>query len=391
MKGPLDGTTVLEFADYVTGPYAAVLLADLGARVIKIEAPGRGDPFRGWGEGGYSPTFRSVNRSKESITLNLRTGPGKTVARRLASRADVFIENHRPGVAARLGLGYEEVHELAPSLVYCSISGFGQEGPYKDRPGYDTIGQATAGLLSLLTDLDDPKGMGISLSDHLAGVFAAYGVLGALVERGRTGLGQRIETSLLQATVAFVGENAARYFDSGLVPDREHRTRIAQVYAFVAGDGLPFVIHLSSPQKFFAALAAAVSRPDLADDPRFTDREARVNNYDQLNSMLGEIFRSESRATWLERLSAHDVPVAPINTLEEVFGDPQVQALDMVREVVHPDAGPTRLVGGAVRFGGRASTGGLPPPLLGEHGEAILHELGYDKQEIAELRREGLA
>lgn len=388
MSAPLDGITVVEFADYVTGPYAAVLLADLGARVIKIEAPERGDPFRGWGEGGYSPTFRSVNRRKESIVLDLRSADGAAVARQLAARADVFIENHRPGVASRLGLGADELRDLNRRLVYCAISGFGQDGPYRDRPGYDTIGQAMGGLLGLLTDASAPKGMGISLSDHLAGLFAAYGILGALVERERTGEGQLVETSLLQATVSFVGENAARYFDSGVVPDREHRTHIAQVYAFPAGDGLPFVLHLSSPQKFFAALAAAIGRPELVDDERFVDREARIAHYDELDALLRATFATQPRSHWLERLEAHDVPAAPINTLAEVFADPQVKHLRMVHEITHPIAGSSRLVRNGVTIGERDDADVAPPPLLGEHTAAILRELGCDQEQVTRMTRQ---
>jgi crotonobetainyl-CoA:carnitine CoA-transferase CaiB-like acyl-CoA transferase len=389
MPGPLQGITVVEFADYVTGPYAGALLADLGARVIKIEAPGRGDPFRGWGAEGYSATFCSVNRGKESITLDLRTPEGQEVARALARRVDVFVENHRPGVAERMGVGYEQLRELNPGLVYCSISGFGQDGPYRDRPGYDTIGQAMGGLLSLLTDRSEPRGMGISLSDHLAGVFAAYGILGALVGRAQTGQGQRVETSLLQATVAFVGENAARYFENGEVPDRAHRTHTAQVYAFVAADGLPFVIHLSSPQKFFHGLARAVERPELVDDPRFASKDARQAHYAELEAILAEIFRQQPRADWLERLRAHDVPTAPLNSLDDVFADPQVQHLGMARTLHHPERGDVRLVDSAVRLTTMPHGTDVPPPALGEHTAALLRELGYDAAAAERLRAAG--
>ena len=216
---PLRGLRVVEIASYVTGPYAAALLADLGADVVKVEERTKGDPFRGWGKGGYSPTFRSVNRGKRSMGLDIRTAAGRDAVLGLIDRADVLIENHRPGVMDRLGLGYAAVTARNPRLVYCSISGFGETGPYRDRPGYDTVGQAVSGLLGLLTDLDAPLPMGISLSDHLTGVFACYGILAALVGRGIDGAGRRVETSLLRATTAFIAENAARYFDEGESPD----------------------------------------------------------------------------------------------------------------------------------------------------------------------------
>ena len=288
---PLAGVRVVELASYVTGPYAAALLADMGADVVKVEERTEGDPLRNWAKGGYSAVFRSVNRGKRSIGLDVRTPAGREVLLALIDRADVFVENARPGVAERLGCGYETVSARNPRLVYCSVSGFGAHGPYRDRPGYDTVGQAMSGLLGLLTDFEDPRPMGVSLSDHVTGVFACYGILAALVGRAADGQGRHVETSLLRATTAFVAENAARYLDDGEVPTRATRAHIAQAYAFVAGDGLPFVVHLSSPQKFWASLTRAIERPELFDDPRFADRNRRVTHYDELHAPAGRGLR----------------------------------------------------------------------------------------------------
>ena len=227
MNGALAGIRIVEAASYVTGPFASQLLADMGAEVVKIEEPKRGDPFRGWGERNYAATFCSLNRNKKSITLDLRIDAGRDIALRLASEADVLIQNFRPGVMEKRGLGYNDVKKLNSKIVYCSISGFGPTGPYRDMPGYDTVGQARSGLLSLLTDPGKPQGMGISFSDHLTGMYACYGVLSALMNRMLSGEGQHVETSLLRASVSFVGENAARYFETGHVPRRKHRTTTA--------------------------------------------------------------------------------------------------------------------------------------------------------------------
>ena len=387
MQGALQGITVLELASYLTGPYAGMLLADLGAEVIKVEERSSGDPFRGWDKEGYSSTFCSVNRNKKSVTLNLKVEEGREILLKLAEQADVFIENFRPGVVKELGVHYEAIRELNAQIVYCSISGFGQDGPYRDLPGYDTIGQAMGGLLSLITDLENPRPLGVSLSDHITGIFACYGILAALFARERTGRGQKVETSLLQATASFVQEGAARYFATGVVPRRETRARTAQVYAFVAEDGLPFVVHLSSPPKFWEGITHAVGRLELKDDPKFLDREARIRHYDLLHKILAGIFATKPRKKWLERLRTYDVPCAPLYSLDEVFEDPQVRNLGMPVVLRHPKMGVIHLSGNPIGLSQTPVSHRLAPPTLGEHTEVVLKRLGYDDEAIRRWRQ----
>jgi crotonobetainyl-CoA:carnitine CoA-transferase CaiB-like acyl-CoA transferase len=390
MSGALAGIKVVEAASYVTGPFASQLLADMGAEVIKIEEPKRGDPFRGWGERNYAATFCSLNRNKRSITLDLRNDEATEIARKLAARADVLIQNFRPGVMAKRGLGYDDIEKVNPKIVYCSISGFGPKGPYRDMPGYDTVGQARSGLLSLLTDPGKPQGMGISFSDHLTGMYACYGVLGALMNRMLTGEGQHVETSLLRASVSFISENAARYFETGHVPRRKHRTTTAGVFAFEDQEGLPFVLHMSSPDKFWFGLFDVVGKPEWARDPRFNNRKSRIENYDSLVEQLQPIFRGGRRDEWLGRLTAKDVPAAPINTLDEVFDDPQVHEYGFPVEIAHPKMGKMKLVGNAVDMSRTPPSIDRPPPVLGEHTEEILTSLGYDGAAITSLRDHGV-
>jgi crotonobetainyl-CoA:carnitine CoA-transferase CaiB-like acyl-CoA transferase len=383
MTTALEGITVLEFASYVSGPYAGMMLGDLGAEIIKVEDPKSGDPFRGWGAADYSATFGSVNRNKKSIILDLKSEEGVATAIALAADADVLIENFRPGTMDRLGLGYDKLSVLNPRLVYCSVTGFGGTGPYAKRPGYDTVGQAMGGLLSVLTDLEAPKGMGISLSDHLTGMMAAYGCLGALAARDRTGKGQRVETSLLTATLSFLGENAARYFEEGSVPNRKTRTQTAQVYSFVAGDDKPFVIHLSSPPKFWKGLCKVVGHEEWFDDDRFVDKGTRRANYDELEALLADVFKTKPREHWLNRLLEEDVPSAPIYTLDETLADPQVQHLDMVRDIPHPKVGTVKLIESGVRMSDTPPEIRTAAPLHGEHTEEILQRIA-DKAGAAE-------
>jgi len=372
----LSGITVLEFASYVSGPYAGMMLGDLGAEVIKIEAPDGGDPFRGWGAADYSATFGSVNRNKKSVVLDLKSPDGVEAARALAADADVLIENFRAGSMDRLGLSYEELRKRNPRLVYASITGFGLSGPYAERAGYDTVGQAMGGLLSVLTDLSNPQPMGISLSDHLTGMMAAYGILGALMARERTGRGQRVDTSLLSATVAFLGENAARYFETGKTPSRATRTHSAQVYAFVDSDKKSFVVHLSSPAKFWKGLTRVAGHPEWQEDPRFKAKRDRQQNYDVLHGLLADVFRTGGRDHWLAQLQAQDVPCAPIYTLEEVFADPQVKHLGLKREVPHHKLGQVSLVGGGVNLSETPTEIRTVAPDYGQHTEEVLRRLG---------------
>jgi crotonobetainyl-CoA:carnitine CoA-transferase CaiB-like acyl-CoA transferase len=372
--GALDGIKIFEFASYVSGPFAGMLLADLGAEVVKIESPNGGDAFRNWGKRDYNGTFGSMNRNKKSVTLDLKAKDGQTAARRLALSADVIIENFRPGTMERLGLGYEALAVANPRLIYCSITGFGSQGPYSNRPGYDTVGQAVSGLLSVLTDRAAPQTMGVSLSDHLAGTFAAYGVLAALMARTTTGRGQKVETSLLQASLAFLGENAAHFFEDGKVPSRATRCKRAQVFAFTAGDGLPFVVHLSSPEKFWLGLLAATDRQVLADDARFHNRDARVKNYDALRDELASVFQSRPRAHWLQLLEEQDVPSGPLNTLEEVIADPQFIALDMRKHLPHRTRGTISVIGNPVRLSATPPRMDSAAPDLGAHNDFFLRE-----------------
>ena len=372
MAAALAGIRVIEFANYVSGPYAGMLLGDFGADVIKVEAPGKGDPFRGWGRVEYSPTFGSVNRNKKSIILDLKSEAGRAAARALVRDADVLIENFRTGTMERLGLGYDSLKVDNPRLIYCAITGFGTDGPYASRPGYDTVGQATSGLLSLLTDLENPKPMGISLSDHLSGMVATNGILAALVARATSGVGQRVDTSLLESTISFCGENAANYFESGKTPSRATRTHRAQVYAFVASDGKPFVVHLSSPTKFWEGLTRVVQKPEWLADPRFATKETRGKNYAALHEGLAAIFAGDTRAAWIDKLLAQDVPAAPINNFDDVFSDPQVKHMRMREDIPHRRLGSVGLVRNGVRMSETPPSIRTASPELGEHTDEIL-------------------
>ena len=391
MAQALDGIRILDLSSYIAGPFAAMLLADMGAAVVKIENTGGGDPFRKWGQEPrmYSPLFRSYNRNKRSMTLNLRDPEGKEIFLKMAAGADVVIENYRPGVMDRLELGYERLNDLNPRLVYCGISAFGQSGPYRERPGFDTLGQCLSGLLSQIIDPRAPQPPGLAFSDHLGGMFACYGILIALMAREKSGKGQKVETSLMEASMAFIGRSIIQYFATGDVPNVESRGRSAGVYALLAGDGLPFVIHLSHLNKFFVSMAEALGHPELAEDSRFKDREDRLANYDELKALLQEIVSAEPRQHWLDALGEHDVAHAPINRLDEVFEDPQVKHLDRIMELEHPKHGTIHTVRSGVNLSETPFRVSALPPELGEHTAEILRELGFSEERIGQLGEAG--
>ena len=389
MSGALTGIKVVEVASYVTGPFAGAMLGDLGADVIKVEEPDHGDPFRGWGDDRYSPTFCALNRNKRSVTLDLRNSGGREILMHIIDGADVVIENHRPGIAEQMGFGYQAVYARNPMVIYCSITGFGETGPYSQRPGYDTVGQALSGLLSLLTNVGQPQPMGISLSDHLTGIYACCGILSALIARPTTGEGQLVTTSLLQATMHLIGENAAHYFNTNEAPSRLTRVRQAQVFAFEAGDDLPFIVHLSSPAKFWKGLVQAVGRPQWLEDTRFATRAARQKNYEELASELREIFRTAPRERWLSELNRLDVPSAPLNTIAEALEDPQVRHLGIEMTYDHPIHGAVFGVAPGFALSDTPLSVRLAPPILGEHTAKVLEDLNLSKEQLDALRTSG--
>lgn len=391
--GPLHGTTVLDFTRVLSGPYCTMALGDLGARVIKLEHPGRGDDTRRWGPpflGDESAYFLSVNRNKESVAIDFKSPGGRDVVERLLATADVVVENFRPGTLDALGLDAASVRARYPTIVYCSISGYGQTGPRREEPGYDAVMQAEGGLMSITGAADGPPyRLGVAIVDIVSGMFAAQGVLAALVARGRTSEGQVVDIGMFDATTALLTYQAGNYFTTGESPGRlgnRHPT-IAPYETFATMDGdLALAVGNDALWQTFCKVAEL---PDLAADSRFATNALRLANYDALKPRLATVFATKPRAVWASLLLEAGVPCGAVRSLDEVFQDPQTAAREMMLSVPHATLGSVRVTGVPVKLSGTPGGVRTGPPTLGQHTAAVLTELGYDAAAIDALHASG--
>ncbi|TAN26553.1 MAG: CoA transferase [Actinomycetota bacterium] len=381
----LEGIKVIESASVISGPFAGGLLSHMGADVIKVEAPG-GDRFRGWdpAKKAVTPSFEVYNSGKRSIVLDLKKDAGKAVFKRLVESADAMIENSRPGAMDRLGLGWDELKRHNPSLVYCYVSGLGSWGPLSSQPTYDAVAQAMSGLWSQFTDMSAPEPVGPAMADQLTGLYAAFAILAGIQNSRRTGTGTKLEISMLAACVAFQGSNLASFLYEGEPVSKRTRAEMSQSYALVSRDGLPFAIHLSTPQKFWEGLCQVIGKPELISDPRFSSKRERVKNYELLRQILQEAASGQEREWWLENLRAHDVPSAPILTLQEAVVHPQVKALGIID--MSAAGGPR--INSPIAVERKHLGAKSPAPLLAANTEDILAEIGITTGEIAQLRND---
>jgi formyl-CoA transferase len=406
MPGPLSHIRVLDLSRVLAGPWAAQNLADLGAEVIKVERPGAGDDTRGWGppwlkdgaghETRESAYFLSVNRNKKSVTLDISKPEGQAIARELAAKCDVLIENYKVGTLARYGLGWEALHTLNPRLVYCSVTGFGQDGPHAHRPGYDFIFQGMGGLMSITGERDGqpgagPQKVGIAITDVLTGMYASLGICAALSHRERSGKGQYIDCALLDTIVAFNANQIVSWFVSGHIPIRwgNAHPQVVPYEAFATSDGhIILAVGNDGQFKRFCKLAGC---PELAEEQRFATNSQRIVHRAELIPIIAGILRTRSKSEWLEALEAAGVPCGPINNMKEVFDDPQVKHRKLRVDMPHPSGGSAPVVASPMRLSETPVEYRLAPPLLGQHNDEVYRGLlGKSEAELARLAQAGI-
>ena len=394
MSGPLKGTRVLDLTRVLAGPFATQILADLGAEVIKIERPGTGDDTRGWGppyvkdaqgnDTSETTYFVGCNRGKKSVTLDLADAHAQKRVRELAGKCDVLVENYKVGDLARYGLDYASLHRLYPGLIYCSITGFGQTGPYAKRAGYDPIAQAMCGMMSVTGEPEDrpgttPQRVGVAVVDLMSGQYSVIGILAALLHRKETGEGQHIDIGLLDVGVASMGNIASAYLGAGVVSKRNGglHPSVVPSQVFECADG--YVILAAANDVQFRKLCETAGRPEIAQDERFATNPARVRNRAIIAPLLEAVFRSRPVADWTEALAKVGVPCGPIHSIDRVFEDPQVRARGMVVEVPYAPAGRLKMTASPIRMSATSLDSARPPPLLGEHQQEIFQPSGNTK------------
>jgi len=384
----LAGVRVLDLGSYITAPYAAMMLGELGADVIKVERPGMEDPFRQSTGEHPAPFFFAFNRNKRAICLDYAQPDGRAVLMELIGTVDVLLINVRPGVEDKLGIGARDLQRMHPRLIYCSITGFGADGPYARRPAYDNVGQTLSGLLSRFHQQHDARVAGPALTDSLTGMYACIGILGALQERWTTGRGRHVEVNMIESALAFAIEPLTHVLMTGQDQPLHYRGASSQAYIVTCQDGLRIGLHMSSPDKFWLALTRAIDRPDLAS--RFPTSRSRLEAYGEIAQILSDVFARKDRAEWLPLLETHDVPFAPERRMSEIAADEQVQHLGTFAASDPSAYGTRRVPNRAARFDGDNRSVFQPPPRVGEHTVEVLEELGLAPETMARLRERNI-
>ncbi len=392
---PLHGIKVLDLSRVLAGPYCSMMLGDLGADVIKVERPGMGDETREWSPpeaGGESAYYLCVNRNKRDITVDLKAPEGQEIIKKLAKQSDILLENYKVGTLDRFGLGYDDIRKINPSIIYCSITGFGQTGPYKDKPGYDFIIQGMSGIMSITGEPGGPPmKVGVAIVDITAGLFACSAILAALHQREKTGEGQYIDIALFDSAVAWLANVGSNYLISGKLPKRygNAHPNIVPYEPFKTKDGTYIALGVGNDRQF-KAFCSLLGLEQLAEDPKFATNSQRVLHREELIPIIAKKMLEKTSEEWLAALEGLKIPCGPINTLDKVFADPQIKAREMVAEVPHPTAGSVKLVASPMKLYKTPCTVERHPPLLGEHTGEVLRELGYSDSEIDVLREKGI-